>query len=235
MNLDKSYIDWKDWNEESFGYSSKLEEVYFDNIFKILKLRKSSLILEIGFGNGSFLGYALQKNMHYEGVEQNELLLDWAHKRNITTYTSINKIEKNRQYDLIILFDVIEHIKENDVQDFLREMYLHLNSNGSIFLRFPNGASPLALGNQYGDVTHCNVVTMPKLSYWCYNSDLKVIFYRGDIRPFIYKHNFIKMPSKLLKRFFYVLTEKFIRFISNQSKGILASNLEVILKKTHEN
>jgi hypothetical protein len=31
------------------------------------------------------------------------------------------------------------------------------------------------------------------------------------------------------------LTEKFIRFISNQSKGILASNIEVVLKKSNEN
>ena len=80
-------------------------------------------------------------------------------------------------------------------------------------------------------VTHCNIVTLPKLNYWCYNSDLKVIFYRGDIRPFIFRHNILKMPSRLIRLFFHVLTEKFIRAISSQSKGVLSSNLEVVIKK----
>ena len=110
-------------------------------------------------------------------------------------------------------------------------MNVHLEETGSIFLRFPNGSSPLGLGNQHGDVTHCNIVTLPKLNYWCYNSDLKVIFYRGDIRPFIFRHNILKMPSRLIRLFFHVLTEKFIRAISSQSKGILSSNLEVVIKK----
>jgi 2-polyprenyl-3-methyl-5-hydroxy-6-metoxy-1,4-benzoquinol methylase len=235
MDLNKNYIDWKDWDEHSFGLTSKLEEVYFNNIIRLVKIKKHSKILEIGFGNGSFLGYALRNKMNYEGVEQNETLLDWAHKQNIPSYASIDKIEKNPQYDLIILFDVIEHIKDSEIQDFLKSMSHLLNPNGSIFLRFPNGSSPLALANQYGDVTHCNVVTMSKLSFWCYNSSLEVSFYRGDIRPFIFKHNILKMPSRLLKLFFYGLTEKFVRFISNQSKGVLASNLEVILKKSNEN
>ena len=200
-----------------------------------MELKPSSRILEIGFGNGSFLGYAHQKKIYYEGVEQNNLLLEWASKTNVPLYKSINEIDVNRKFDSIILFDVIEHINSSEIEDFLKTLNLHLRPKGSIFLRFPNGSGPLALGNQHGDETHCNIVTMSKLSLWCYNSSLKVYFYRGDIRPFIFKHNILKMPSRLLKLFFYGLTEKFIRFISNQSKCILASNLEVVLKKSNDN
>ena len=106
-----------------------------------------------------------------------------------------------------------------------------LKSNGEFIFRTPNGSSPLGLANQHGDVTHCNIVTLPKLDYWCCNSGLKVIFYRGDIRPFIFRHNILKMPSRLMRLFFHVLTEKFIRTISSQSKGILSSNLEVVIRK----
>ena len=231
MSKNNSYIDWKNWEAGSFAKTSKLEEAYFNNIFKLLKLKKSSKILEIGFGNGSFLGYAVSQRLSYDGVESNQNLVDLAIDNNFSAYTSLDKINRETKYDLIILFDVIEHINADAVEEFFKEMNVHLEETGSIFLRFPNGSSPLGLGNQHGDVTHCNIVTLPKLNYWCYNSDLKVIFYRGDIRPFIFRHNILKMPSRLIRLFFHVLTEKFIRAISSQSKGILSSNLEVVIKK----
>ena len=231
MSKNNRYIDWKNWEADSFAKTSKLEEAYFNNIFKLLKLKKSSKILEIGFGNGSFLGYAVSQKFNYDGVESNQNLVDLAIDNNFSAYTSLDKINRETKYDLIILFDVIEHINADAVEEFFKEMNVHLEETGSIFLRFPNGSSPLGLGNQHGDVTHCNIVTLPKLNYWCYNSDLKVIFDRGDIRPFIFRHNILKMPSRLIRLFFHVLTEKFIRAISSQSKGILSSNLEVVIKK----
>lgn len=231
MSKNNTYIDWKNWETDSFGKTSKLEEAYFNNIVKLLKLKKSSKILEIGFGNGAFLGYAVSQNFNYDGIESNANLVDLAIDNNFSAYTSLDKIDRETKYDLIILFDVIEHINADAVEEFFKEMNVHLEETGSIFLRFPNGSSPLGLGNQHGDVTHCNIVTLPKLNYWCYNSDLKVIFYRGDIRPFIFRHNILKMPSRLIRLFFHVLTEKFIRAISSQSKGILSSNLEVVIKK----
>tara|TARA_B110000238_G_scaffold94598_1_gene103385 strand:- start:422 stop:1123 length:702 start_codon:yes stop_codon:yes gene_type:complete len=231
MSKNNRYIDWKNWEADSFAKTSKLEEAYFNNIFKLLKLKKSSKILEIGFGNGSFLGYAVSQKFNYDGVESNQNLVDLAIDNNFSAYTSLDKINRETKYDLIILFDVIEHINADVVEEFFKEMNVHLEETGSIFLRFPNGSSPLGLGNQHGDVTHCNIVTLPKLNYWCYNSDLKVIFYRGDIRPFIFRHNILKMPSRLIRLFFHVLTEKFIRSISSQSKGVLSSNLEVVIKK----
>jgi 2-polyprenyl-3-methyl-5-hydroxy-6-metoxy-1,4-benzoquinol methylase len=231
MSKNNTYIDWKNWEEDSFGKTSKLEETYFNNIVKLLKLKKSSKILEIGFGNGSFLGYAVSQKFNYDGIESNENLVDLAIDNNFSAYTSLDKIDTETKYDLIILFDVIEHINADAVEEFFKEMNVHLEKTGSIFLRFPNGSSPLGLGNQHGDVTHCNIVTLPKLNYWCYNSDLKVIFYRGDIRPFIFRHNILKMPSRLIRLFLHFLTEKFIRSISSQSKGVLSSNLEVVIKK----
>ena len=231
MSKNNTYIDWKNWETDSFGKTSKLEEAYFNNIVKLLKLKNSSKILEIGFGNGSFLGYAVSQNFNYDGVESNENLVDLAIDNNFSAYTSLDKIDTESKYDLIILFDVIEHINADIVEDFFKKINVHLELTGSIFLRFPNGSSPLGLGNQHGDVTHCNIVTLPKLNYWCYNSDLKVIFYRGDIRPFIFRHNILKLPSRLIRLFLHISTEKFIRLISSQSKGVLSSNLEVVIKK----
>tara|TARA_B100001175_G_C19316384_1_gene545555 strand:- start:9 stop:716 length:708 start_codon:yes stop_codon:yes gene_type:complete len=235
MNNNNKYIDWKNWSQDSFAKTTKLEEFYFDNIIKLLKLKKSSKILEIGFGNGSFLGYAISKNYSYVGIESNEKLVNLAISNNFSAFTSLKQINKKDKYDLIILLDVLEHILPDKVEDFFTEINLFLEQNGSIFLRFPNGSSPLGLGNQHGDSTHCNIITIPKLDFWCFNSGLKVESYRGDKRPFIFRHNILKMPSRIVKLFLHIVTEKYIRIISNQSKGILSSNLEVVVKKIDEN
>jgi len=234
MNKNSTYINWKNWDSELFGKTSKLEEVYFGNIIKLLHLKPSPKILEIGFGNGSFLGYLTNKNFNCVGLESNKHLVNLAIKNHFSAYQSFEELGATEKYDLIVLFDVIEHIPAEDIEDFLKEISSYLEASGSVFLRFPNGASPLGLANQHGDVTHCNIITMSKLNYWCYNSNLKVVFSRADNLPFIFKHNFIKMPSRLFRIALYQIVERIIRLISNQSKGVLSSNLQVILKKNNE-
>jgi len=231
MNKNNTYINWKNWNEDSFSKTSNLEKAYFLNIFKLLKLKSTAKILEIGFGNGAFLGYAVSKKFHCDGVETNESLVDLAVDKNFSAYKALEEINQNTKYDLIVLFDVIEHIHADKIESFFSDLSFYLQDSGSIFLRFPNGSSPLGLANQHGDITHCNIVTLPKLNYWCYNSNLKVVFSRGDTLPFIFNHNLLKMPSRLIKLFFHLITERFIRLISSQSKGVLSSNLQAVIKK----
>ena len=229
-----SYINWKSWDPKLFGHSSSLEVAYYKDIIQLLRVQSSSKILEVGFGNGSFLGFLKRENYTFEGVESNKLLVDLALNKNFSAFHSMNDIEKNKKYDFIMLFDVIEHIDSEQVEGFLKKLSNHLKDNGKIFMRFPNGASPLGLANQHGDVTHCNIITISKLNYWCYNSNLRVMFSRGDPLPFIFKHNLIKMPSRLFKLLLYSIFERLIRLISNQSKGVLSSNLQVIVTKNNE-
>ena len=231
MRENENYINWKGWNTSSFAFTSNLEKAYFENIFKLINLKSSSRILEIGFGNGAFMGYARANSHLCDGVESNKNLINTAIEHEFSVYKSIFEIESNKQYDLIVLFDVIEHIPQVDIQEFILKIETLLNESGSIFLRFPNGASPFGLANQHGDITHCNIITIPKLNYWCNNSKLEITLSRGSVLPFIFQHNYLKMPSKILKLILYRLTERFVRFISNQSRGVLSSNLEVVLKK----
>ena len=231
MTENENYINWKGWDASSFAFTSNLEKAYFENIFKLIDLKSSSRILEIGFGNGSFMGYARDNSHLCDGVESNKNLVNIAIEHEFSVFKSIFEIESNKQYDLIVLFDVIEHIPKADIQEFIFKIETLLNDSGSIFLRFPNGASPFGLANQHGDITHCNIITIPKLNYWCHNSNLEITLSRGSVLPFIFQHNYLKMPTKILKLILYRLAERFVRFISNQSRGVLSSNLEVVLRK----
>ena len=169
------YTSWKNWDKKLFGQFSNLEKVYYKNILKLASIGQSSEILEIGFGNGSFLGFLNENNLNFVGVETNEKLIEIGLRNNFDVYGSIDNISKNKKFDFIALFNVIEHIPENEIEKFFEKISQRLNENGSIFLRFPNGSSPLGLANQHWDVTHCNIVTLPKLNFWCSKMQLEII------------------------------------------------------------
>ena len=91
MDNNSTYIHWKSWNSELFSKTSKLDEAYFDNTVKLLDLNESSSILEIGFGNGSFLGYAKRNGFSCDGVETNIKLVDLAISKNFKVYKDIEE------------------------------------------------------------------------------------------------------------------------------------------------
>ena len=57
------YLQWKFWGCSNFGGITKSESAYFSAEIKRTKycFSKNSKVLDIGFGNGSFLSYALKK------------------------------------------------------------------------------------------------------------------------------------------------------------------------------
>ena len=226
------YAEWKNWEESEFGKTPKHENAYFKTVFKKFNLGSNTKILEIGFGNGYFLNFAHSHGCVIEGIEIVSELIERASNNGFKSYSSIESIQKNNKYDLIVMFDVLEHIPQDEVLAFLNLLNGLLSESGSIVLRTPNGSSPFGLANQYGDVTHCNVVTGEKLNYWTKLSGLRVDYIDGDLYPFIFKHNIKKFPSKIIKRILFKITERVCRYIfSPQPKGFLSSNLFAILKK----
>jgi len=157
-------------------------------------------------------------------------LLDRATNSDFSVYDSIDNIQ-NKTFDLIVCFDVLEHIEQKAVVDFLKKINNILNDNGSLIIRTPNGASPLGLANQYGDITHVNVVTTTKMGYWCNSAGLVLKYQDGDIYP-IYNGKIFKTPIRIIKRLLQLLIERLLRWIfSPQSKGFLSANLLFLIKK----
>jgi len=229
---DNYYSEWKNWEESEFGKTPRHEKEYFKKLFKKFNLGRNKKILEIGFGNGYFLNFANEQGSMIEGIEIVPELVKRANNMGFKSYNSIEDIHKNNKYDLIVMFDVLEHIPQEEVVSFLNLLNEHLFDGGSIILRTPNGSSPFGLANQYGDITHCNVVTGEKLNYWTRLSGMYVDFADGDLYPFIYKHSLKKLPSKIIKRILFKIMERVFRYIfAPQPKGFLSSNLFAILRK----
>ncbi len=133
------------------------------------------MILEIGFGNGAFMGWAKSVNHQIIGVEENFILVEYAEKKGFVTYSNLNLVEKNYKFDLIVGFDVLEHIDAADLTDFLLALKSKLSKKGRMIFRFPNTESPLGLVYQNGDITHKNFLGVSKISQLCKIIDLEIV------------------------------------------------------------
>lgn len=153
------YLNWKTWSKDRFGVFSTKEGVTF-----ALELRKAriavasdSSILEVGFGNGAFAGWVHQKTRHYVGTELNPELVKRAIEAGIEAYPAtcnLMDVAAGRKFDLIVMFDVLEHLEIEEITQTLTSARHCLSNNGKIIFRVPSGDSPFSGHLMHGDITH---------------------------------------------------------------------------------
>ena len=177
------YIHWKRWDTKEFGLPDAGESFYFDRLFKRM-LKAKSHILEIGFGNGELLGYFKTLGHSVVGVEIQDELVAEAAKKGFTAFSGlVSKIPELQtdRFDLIVACDVVEHLTYDELTTLFRWMKGHLDPNGRVLLRFPEGASPLALANYNGDFTHKTFFTKDKMQNLCIANGLILDRYFDDL------------------------------------------------------
>lgn len=227
------YTKWKSWDVKDFAVTSVTSASYFSLIFsRFFKGRRPINILEIGYGNGEFLGWCRQAGFEVSGVEADSTLVMRARDNGFKVYTSLDEI-KSTSLDVIFLFDVLEHIPQDEIEAFLEKSNGLLRGGGRIVIRTPNAGSPLGLANQYGDPTHVTAVTSTKLHFWAEAVGLEVLYSGRDLYP-VYNGRLSKLPSRFLKLALSALIEKIFRFVfAPQSSGVLSANLLSVLVKSH--
>jgi SAM-dependent methyltransferase len=190
MSLNTSAYDeyhyWKGWDKpEGFGVLTNESKQYFD-----LELRRSERylptienVLEIGFGNGQFLAFAKAKKWNIIGSELNPKLIEFANECGFKALlpTQISKISQHT-LDLIVAFDVLEHIPQDEIIPTLLELKSKLREGGVFLIRFPNADHWLGNVHQNGDPTHVTAIGRMKLEYFCKRAGLKIISYKPMAR-----------------------------------------------------
>jgi 2-polyprenyl-3-methyl-5-hydroxy-6-metoxy-1,4-benzoquinol methylase len=123
----------------------------------------SSEILDLGCGDGRLI-YSLQRlgYNNVSGVDISQSQLDLASQVS-STLDNQDVMEflqqTTRTFDLIVAFDLIEHLEKMDLLTFLAECYSVLKPGGRIVFQTPNAASPFFGSVRYGDLTHELAVT----------------------------------------------------------------------------
>ena len=116
----------KKFGKERFGYT-----------IKRLGLSKKSKVLDLGCGFGYYLKYLKSKGVHCKGIEPAKNIADFCRKElKIDVYSTKLEDEKDKSYDLITLFDVIEHLK--DPIDYFKKIKKKLKKNKYCVIYTPN-------------------------------------------------------------------------------------------------
>ena len=237
----REYLKYKNWSEDNFGFFDKNEKMKFSSELKRIdrKLYPGIKILEIGYGNGGFLKYATSNNYDVVGLETNGLLVETAIKNGYNCY-SADQMEKflPQSFDIIVAFNVLEHISQESFLPYLKSLNNLLNRDGRLLAVFPNGDSPLGLPNQNGDLTHLNFIGKGKINYISDNLDMKIIYFGGESQPIfgvgfrLSIYRVLTIPIKFILN--YMLN---ILFTPRNKISYLSSNLVVVLqsgKKVNE-
>jgi 2-polyprenyl-3-methyl-5-hydroxy-6-metoxy-1,4-benzoquinol methylase len=183
----ESYIEWKDWPHGSFGqYHPLLASYYASEAGSYV--RPGVDVLEIGFGNGSFIGWARDIGAQVFGVEMNPALVERANAllgegRAFRALDDEGLIKRAGMFSVIVAFDVIEHIASNDLPIFFRQMRALLMADGRAILRFPNGDSPFGRLYQHGDPTHLTTIGSQMIRYFAGEAGLRVEVVRAPNLP----------------------------------------------------
>ncbi|WP_347454491.1 class I SAM-dependent methyltransferase [Acinetobacter thermotolerans] len=225
-----NYSISKNWCED-FGLLDEYMRYYYTSELKKVTCNignKKIKVLEIGFGNGGFLTYAKEQNWDICGLEINDQLIKNAKEKGFNVYNSIDFFKKD-EFDLIVAFDVLEHISSINIINFINTLKSRLKKDGYFLARFPNGDSPIGMRNQNGDITHVNAIGTEKIIQISRICNLKIYYLGGERQMLI-----TKKLSETIVNILRAILGKLIGYCMKKIYRISFfsySNLVVILKK----
>jgi len=143
------YYDSEEYDSHKKKSSGLVDIVY--NVARSYSLKKkialiNSLqpekgkILDIGCGTGHFLGYCENNDWETVGVEFNDKAKSIASELiNGTIYSCLDEIESKKEFQVITLWHVLEHL--HDLHGTLKKIRKLLMKNGSLIIAVPNSDS----------------------------------------------------------------------------------------------
>ena len=182
--------------EEKFRGSEELikerqkKYLKFINPLKILKDEVKAL--DIGCGRGEWISLLNENGFNARGIDVNESMVRLASQKGLNAAVNdalgeLKSLDEN-SLDIITAFQVVEHIKFDDVLELIKEAKRVLAPCGILILETPNPEN-IMVGTQwfYLDATHKNPIPCELLSF--------ATHYYGLERNFIFKTN-EKSPSE---------------------------------------
>ncbi len=216
--------------EKLFGTYLREEAFYFKKEVLPYVKNKDLNILEIGFGSGNFLSWARDKNFYVCGCEIDKNSLRFAKKQGFNIYDSLKEVS-DESFEMIIAFDLLEHIDRKEINYFLQEISRLLKKGGILIARFPNGDSAFSLVLQNGHQSHLTHIGKGFISSSSEQAGLTLLEYRTPAVVIIQK-NIILTLLKIIKLLFRTLIEKIYSFIFfSDFRHPSSANAIAIIKK----
>ena len=198
--------------------ASEYDEMYSEYMPK----NKEAKILDIGCGNGIFL-YYLKKYGYVNnmGIDVDKSSVDIV-KENVTENVSntdafafLNNF--NKEYDMIIMNEVLEHINKEQIIPLIKLIYSSLSKGGIFIAYVPNMENPFTIYTRYNDFTHTIGYTQ---------NSLTMVLKLGGFSDIVVKPTTSKKRTikKYIKHIIQKLTKQFlVTFFEYPKNGFLNS------------
>lgn len=223
------YSRWKAWDSAPFGVASPLERSYLRAELRDIAAPAGATMLEIGFGNGTCMAFCRDRGWDVAGVEINEVQLDDATNAGYRAYPSLDAIDPATRFDVILAFDVLEHLDEEMLRAMLTAIRARLTPDGVFLARVPNGDSPFGLSNQNGDATHRTAFTKSKVRQFAEPAGLRMTRYSGEQAPIFCGHP-MWMLQRLVANPVKWLTDRIVGAIFLPTKRVPFAAQNVVFK-----
>jgi len=171
------YDAWKGWSEDRFMTLMPMESAYFDLDMRDIPVAGEH-VLEIGFGNGRFLGWARARGAHLYGTEVSERGKALAAARDVIVLPIdlAQSVDAHRaRFGVIAAFDVLEHLSFDTIRTMLDQIGVLLRPGGYCVVRFPNGQGLLSGLYQSGDYTHVSTLSASIMSQFVAGTALDIV------------------------------------------------------------
>ncbi len=220
------YAHWKAWGSEAFGQYSRGKKRYFGWHLARCHPAPITRALEIGFGNGAFMGYARSRGIEVVGTEIQEELRRRASAAGFDSRASIDEFDSGLRFDVIVAFDVFEHLPQETLVPLFRSLAARLQPGGALLCRVPNGESPFGRVFQHGDLTHVCTLGLSKFQQIAASSDLRVT-HVGEAPWYVTARN----PKRVLREWLQWVLERTVAFAYRQNGRAMSPNLVVAFGK----
>lgn len=230
------YRDWKGWDSQAFGAVDSPTSAYFAE-----ELRQSGFesvrgldVCEIGFGNGVFAGWARQRGANYRGTEAIPELIADGMSAGFAVFDAtapLASVVGDDSLDLLIAFDVFEHLAPPDLKRLLESLQPVLRHGGRVVARVPSGDSPFARAIQHGDLTHRQSLGSSAIRQFARETGFEVVSVREPAFPLrgLGFRTFLRRLTVVAARrlSFPIITHAFM----NGGRPVLTPNLVFVLVK----
>lgn len=210
-------MPWEVWIQETKQDDDRRYEA-------LRKLCAGKDVLEFGCGNGGFLRRIKSVAVDVTGIELMNEARENLEREGIKTYKTLDDIEKT--YDIVCMFNVIEHLNEPD--DYLKQIYKVLRNNGLFICETAN--VDCVLTSKYG----CSAYE--DFTYW---SEHVKLFTSDTLEKLITRNGFTTIENIQCERYslgnhLYWLSEGkpggHIKWAEFNDKGMNAIYEEILAK-----
>lgn len=138
--LHSHYFDYPYFFPQSVRFS--IEKSYEEFLVHIEPFRKNNCLLDFGCGTGIFLQKAMEKGWKVFGIELSEKALTECKTQHLNVYKSIEELRSlhNIEFDVVTLFEVIEHLSE--IKSMIDSISTVLRKDGGLYITTPNFNNP---------------------------------------------------------------------------------------------